>query len=108
VFPHEGNAQKDRTLVSIPAAAYSELGDFIGVELYCTGTWNNYSGYTLDTGVVTRADVLDGKWHLIAATYDGSYMKIYPEGALDESFDIWDHMNINNEPLYIGDPSIVN
>jgi hypothetical protein len=59
-------------LVSILAASYSELGDFIWVHLYCTGTRNNYSGYTLDTGVVTRADVLDGKWHLIAATYDKS------------------------------------
>jgi hypothetical protein len=34
-------------------------------------------------------------------------MTIYTDGALDESFDIGDHMNVNSEPLYIGDPLIV-
>jgi hypothetical protein len=44
----------------------------------------------------------DDQWHHIAATYNGTSMRIYIDGVLDSSADIAVTMPDNDLPLYIG------
>jgi hypothetical protein len=47
-------------------------------------------------------EVLDGKWHHIATTFDGSAIKIYVDGVMVGSRDCAGKLNTNTGPLYIG------
>ena len=78
-----------------------------GMQFYCSGARDDHFRNSMATNVVTRTHVLDGKWHLVVATYDGSQIGMFVDGMLDKSLDAWGYLNSDNEPLYIGDPSPV-
>jgi len=77
-----------------------------GVEFYCGGAQSRLY-YSVSTYVVTYSDVLDGQWHLITATYDGAYVRIYIDGLLEQSLEAIGNMNSNNGTLCIGDSRAV-
>ena len=47
-------------------------------------------------------EVLDGKWHHVATTFDGSAIKIYVDGVMAGSRDCVGTLNTNTGPLFIG------
>lgn len=47
-------------------------------------------------------EVLDGKWHHVATTYDGSAIKLYVDAVLAGSRDCAGTLNTNTGPLFIG------
>jgi hypothetical protein len=69
------------------ALAFSIVGTFITPFTYtCAGTRN----------------VNDGRWHHVAATYNGSQMVLYIDGALDAYYNTsWDIDN-TSDPVWIG------
>ncbi len=58
--------------------------------------WGNISG---------TADVNDGQWHHAVGTYDGSQICLYVDGRLDVSSTASGTININDQPVYIGENS---
>lgn len=49
--------------------------------------------------------VVDNTWHLLTATYDGQYSKLYVDGVLDASASFTEAINDNADPVYIGNRS---
>jgi len=61
------------------------------------------SGHTHNGGIVfSDTLVVDGQWHLLTSTYDGSEMRMYVDGQLDGSLAYSDGYESNTEPLKIG------
>src|SRR5262249_10567703 len=56
--------------------------------------WNN--------GVGSTTNVLDGLWHHVAGTYDGSTLAIYVDGALERSLATPDSIGQNSRSVNIG------
>jgi hypothetical protein len=48
------------------------------------------------------SSVNDGAWHHIAATWDGSYVRLYKDGELDASFAYSGTLTANSNPVEIG------
>ncbi len=57
-----------------------------------------FSGQSADVGGST--DLLDSRWHHVAATYDGSTVRLYVDGALNNSGA--QSLNTTTQMLYIG------
>ncbi|MHC4084697.1 MAG: LamG domain-containing protein [Planctomycetota bacterium] len=72
------------------------------LQFACTGLvvpgsrWSNIFGTT---------DVIDGWWHHVAGTYDGSQLCLYVDGALDVSKEAFGTIRVNIQPVYIGENS---
>ncbi|MCK4886359.1 MAG: hypothetical protein KAS96_03165 [Planctomycetes bacterium] len=58
--------------------------------------------------VLTAADtaLADAKWHHIACVYDGSVIKIYVDGQLDNSTSASGAIAVNSEPVMIGNDPV--
>lgn len=56
--------------------------------------------------VDVSADLLDGKWHHVASTYDGSVIKVYKDGQLIGSKSISGNMNITQAKVTLGQQTI--
>ena len=65
-------------------------------SVYLAGI-NDISGWLYATETVT-----DGKWHHIAATYDGSNERIYVDGKLEGTIAYSGTIDTTGDPMYIG------
>lgn len=52
--------------------------------------------------VKSNTSLYDKRWHHIAATYDGTKMRMYIDGAIENEVDNLDGYGDNNSPLLIG------
>ncbi|MDD2646393.1 MAG: LamG domain-containing protein [Patescibacteria group bacterium] len=72
--------------------------DNFQAKLYIDGTWNAYN--FSDSEV--RVNYQD-KWRHVAMTYDGAYVRLYLDGALDRVYAQSGSVNIaTTSPLYLG------
>ncbi|MBW8002202.1 MAG: LamG domain-containing protein [Planctomycetes bacterium] len=53
-------------------------------------------------GVASNTLVVDGQWHLLTSTYDGSEIRMYVDGELETWIAYSDGYESNTEPLKIG------
>lgn len=49
--------------------------------------------------------VVDGRWHHLAATYDGQVIRLYVDGQLDASAVTVEPVNERTDPVYVGNRS---
>ncbi len=61
----------------------------------------NHSGAT--TTAITSTKVNDGTWHFVAMTFDGAYVRLYIDGALQGTFYGPSLGFLSFEDLYIGE-----
>jgi hypothetical protein len=54
-------------------------------------------------GIYGKVNVNDGQWHHAAGTYDGSKLNLYVDGSLDVSADVKGAINVNDQPVLIGE-----
>lgn len=65
-----------------------------GLELTLNGTFKS--------GMWSATELQAGKWNFIAATYDGSQVRLYLNGKLDKTYYASGAIETNNNPLRIG------
>ncbi|MBW2979870.1 SBBP repeat-containing protein [Candidatus Woesearchaeota archaeon] len=54
-------------------------------------------------GVATSTQLNDSSWHYLAFTYDGSYTRVYVDGALDQTTTCYNMNAVNNSAdVYLG------
>lgn len=70
-----------------------------GLELTLDGQW---SGHLLSGGTWSNTLLEEHVWYHLAATYDGSSIKLYLNGELDASYSISGQIETNNYPVRIG------
>ena len=84
----------------------STLIDYRGKLYAGTGNTSNADAFVWSYGnnayLSSAQTVQDDQWHHIAATYDGTTMRIYVDGQLDASANIALTMATSNLPLKIG------
>lgn len=64
-----------------------------------------FDGLSPNFDLFGTKDVNDGKWHHVAATYDGSTISIYVDGVLDTSTNATGTIVGNDQPIDIGSDS---
>jgi hypothetical protein len=50
-----------------------------------------------------KTDINDGQWHHAVGVFDGSKLYLYVDGRLDVSSDAPGKINVNDQPVYIGE-----
>jgi hypothetical protein len=70
------------------------------LEFACTGTTVETQLHT--SGVMGRVSVNDGQWHHAVGTYDGTQLRLYVDGRLDNSEPAYGKITSSDQPIYIG------
>ena len=105
----EGWLKTSSSTLSYPVSSYSASadGDFFSVRMETTGklTYIIYGTDQVGHGLTSNAAINDGAKHYFACTFDATTMKLYIDGALDNStvpamggFPLSDH----NEGVVLG------
>jgi len=88
--------------ISGTSGAASELDYMIQLDntnAKLRGFIGNGAGTNVQTGTV---DVVDGSWHHVAFTWDGSKLRIYNDGNFDTDLDQTVNAQSTNHPVLIG------
>jgi len=76
------------------------FGDRDTLEFACSGL---HSPHGTSVSVEANRVINDGRWHHIAATYDGRRISLYMDGRLENSRPAWGQIATNDSPVLIGD-----
>ena len=91
--------QQFQTIISKGDGAWrlSREGTSNLLHFACTGLTSPH--------LTSSSGVNDGAWHHIAGVYNGSQMRLYIDGKLDQSLNSTGTITANNEPVQIGQNS---